>query len=95
METWYRTGGYNKLIEPVEVIKHTDMTITRKSTWPGGTDRRTNIVSQYDRYHETYTAARTHVIDTARAKVANAQARLNRLKAELETAQLLPEQEGS
>jgi hypothetical protein len=78
-ETWYRTVSWGTRIDTVEILSHTDKTVTIKYG-ANGTHRR-NLRSSFENYFATWEEAwqfllskATHDVDTARV----------RLKAQLE-----------
>jgi hypothetical protein len=76
-ETWFRTGGWKQLIEPVQVERHTD-----QSVWIGG-KRRARTTFSYSDGEEgifpTWTEARDQLL-------ANAQSKVESLRRQLEAA---------
>lgn len=72
----YMTGGYKEDIEAIEIERETE-----SSVWIDG--RRRSKLSTWDIYHDTWEAARDHLMTTATHKVRNYQSRLDSVKAEL------------
>ena len=81
MEIWYRTGGYGKdLIEPVNVVKATEKTVTilRPAGWNGKPkEDRSAINSSYHNHFRTWDEAQAYLI-------AKSQGRIESLRRQLE-----------
>lgn len=76
METWYRTGGYGgELIEPVDVVKSTDKTVTLAATG-NGRERRSAINSGWHHYFRTWEEAHAYLLEKSESKVLSARRNL-------------------
>lgn len=76
----YKAGGYRYLVEPVEIEKETESTITIKG-------RRHNKRSEYENYFDTQDEALAYLKEKAIRKAESA--RRNLLLAESEYAKLM------
>jgi len=84
MATWYKTGGWRKLIEAVEVERHTD-----DSVWIAG--RRHARNSSFDKYFPSWTEARKHLVTGAEEMVKYAEQKLESDKKKLAEISAIPE----
>ena len=84
----YKTGGlWSPEINAVEVSKETE-----KSVWVtsyGGRQERRNKVTDYEAYHDSWKAARDHLINKANKALASAEKRVDHAKATLEKIELI------
>lgn len=97
----YKTGGYAKLIEAVEVIKETPKTVTIKYVdWLGKQHQFREAKSGlYYSYHDTFADAKAHLlarqlgkIESLRQRLASAVAKLAEIEA-LEDADTFEKEE--
>lgn len=74
MRMW-KTGGYLKTIEPVEVIRKTEKMIVIQEMRFNGTqrERRTAIRSSYDNYFDTFEEAKAFLIEREKNRLESAQ----------------------
>ena len=72
METWYQTSVLrSSLIEPVQVVKSTEKTVTLAAK-ANGRERRSAIASTYDCYFRTWEEAHAYLLERAESKVQSA-----------------------
>lgn len=64
MATWYKAQSYGLKVEPVEVVKETERTVT---VLERGRERRTNKVSQLERYFSTEAEVGAYLIQREQA----------------------------
>lgn len=86
MEIWYRTGGYRKnLIEPVNVVKATDKTLTiRDPDWNGKPyESRSAITSSYCQHFRTWDEARAHLMEKSERRIESLRRELEAEKSRL------------
>jgi len=83
-ETWYRTGRWRSLIEPVEVVKENKKSVwIREDRWKlDGECAEPAVVmqakaSQYWRFFKSWEEAHAHLVERAEQAVADARLRLN------------------
>lgn len=78
MTTWYRTGQYKPLIEPVEVIRETEKYVVISiDEWGKKVERKDAKISQFHRYWKTWEEARDFLLERAEREVDSARFQLN------------------
>lgn len=83
-ETWYRTGGWKQIIEPVEVVKVTEKSVTvveQRWTLDGGVGEPAKVrhpkrSASYN-FFQTWEEAHAYLLDKAEREVNGARLRLN------------------
>lgn len=80
--TWFKTTRHGREIEPVEVIKSTEATVTLAATrWYG--ERRARRISTYECFYPTWEAAHAALMDDAEKSVTYARLELDRAQGRL------------
>ena len=94
MKRWYKVTSWEDKPEPVEVLKHTDKTVTIQTEWFGKKTTSTRpLLSRNGDYWPSWAEARRAIIDREKARREQAAESARQAAESVRLAYELPEEE--